>query len=233
VKVLVALLVLLLGLLLLVDRVAVGIAEDRVAEQIAEKGALQGTPEVDITGFPFLTQAVAGRYDDVRIALTAAELDQPEGTRADLVLHGVQVPLSAAVSGSVREVPVDRIDGTVTLSYALLSAQLPGDTTLTREGSGLRITRTVEILGQQLPLTATGTLTLDGSDLVLDVAQAAGAGVDVPDWLLSRAADLLDLRYTVPALPFGLRLTSVTPAEDGVDIGLEATDTVLKPTAPE
>jgi hypothetical protein len=233
VKVLAVLLVLLLGLLVLVDRVAVGFAEDRVADQIAEKGALQGTPEVDIAGFPFLTQAVAGRYDDVRIGLTAAELGQPEGTRADLVLRGVEVPLSAAISGSVREVPVERIDGTATLSYALLSAQLAGDTTLTREGEGLRITRTVEILGQRLPLTAAGTLTLDGSDLVVDVEEATGAGVDVPDWLLTRAADLLDLRYSVPALPFGLQLTSVTPTEDGVDIAVEATDTVLKPTAAE
>ena len=232
-KTLLVLLVLLLGLLLLVDRVAVGFAEDRVAQQIAEKGALQGTPEVDIAGFPFLTQAVAGRYDDVRIGLTAAELGQPEGTRADLVLRGVEVPLSAAISGSVREVPVERIDGTATLSYALLSAQLAGDTTLTREGEGLRITRTVEILGQRLPLTAAGTLTLDGSDLVVDVEEATGAGVDVPGWVLSRAADLLDLRYSVPALPFGLQLTSVTPTEDGVDVGVEATDTVLKPTAAE
>jgi hypothetical protein len=233
VKVLAVLLVLLLGLLVLVDRVAVGFAEDRVADQIAEKGALQGTPEVDIAGFPFLTQAVAGRYDDVRIGLTAAELGQPEGTRADLVLRGVEVPLSAAISGSVREVPVERIDGTATLSYALLSAQLAGDTTLTREGEGLRITRTVEILGQRLPLTAAGTLTLDGSDLVVDVEEATGAGVDVPGWVLSQAADLLDLRYSVPALPFGLQLTSVTPAEEGVEIAVEATDTVLKPTAAE
>jgi LmeA-like phospholipid-binding len=232
-KGLAVLVVLLLGLLLLVDRVGVGIAEDRVGEQIAEQGALQGTPEVDITGFPFLTQAVAGRYDDVRISLTADELGQPAGAHADLVLRGVEVPLSAAISGSVREVPVERIDGTATLSYALLSAQLPGDTSLTREGDGLRITRTVEILGQQLPLTAAGQLTLDGSDLVVDVGQAAGAGVDVPDWLLSRATDALDLRYTVPALPFGLQLTSVTPAEDGVDVGLEAADTVLTSAAAE
>jgi hypothetical protein len=233
VRALVVVAVLLLGLAVLVDRVTVGVAEGEVATQIAEKGGLQGTPEVDIAGFPFLTQAVAGRYDDVRIGLTAAELGQPEGTRADLVLRGVEVPLSAAISGSVREVPVERIDGTATLSYALLSAQLAGDTTLTREGEGLRITRTVEILGQRLPLTAAGTLTLDGSDLVVDVEEATGAGVDVPGWVLSQAADLLDLRYSVPALPFGLQLTSVTPTEDGVDVGVEATDTVLKPTAAE
>jgi hypothetical protein len=233
VKALLVVLVLVLGLLVVADRVALGFAEDRVAAQIAEKGGLQGTPEVEVAGFPFLTQAIAGRYDDVRISLTAAELGQPDGTRADVVLHGVQVPLSAALSGSVDEVPVDRIDGTATLSYALLSSQLGADTTLTREGSGLRITRTVEILGQRLPLTAAGTMTLEGSDLVVDVEQAAGAGVDVPDWLLSRAADLLDLRYTVPALPFGLQLTGVTPADDGVDLALEASDTVLKATAAE
>ncbi len=232
-KALLVVALLLLGLLVVGDRVAVGFAEDKVATEIAAKGGLQGTPEVDITGFPFLTQAIGGRYDDVRISLTAAELGQPEGTRADIALHGVRVPLSAVLSGSVSEVPVDRIDGTATLSYALLSAQLEGDTTVTREGSRLRIARTVELLGQTVPLTAAGTVTLDGNDLVVDVQQVAGAGVEVPDWLLSRATGLLDLRYTVPALPFGLKLTSVTPADDGVDLGLQATDTVLKATAAE
>ena len=219
---------LLIGLVLVADRVAVGFAEDRVAEQVAEKGGLAGTPEVDIDGFPFLTQAVGGRYDEVRISLTAEQLGQPEGTRADVVLRGVEVPLSSVLAGSVQEVPVERIDGTATLSYALLSAQLGSGTELEREGDGLRITRTVEVLGQQVRLTATGQVALEGNDLVVDVEEASGAGVDVPGFLLDRATDLLDLRYPVPALPFGLQLTGVRPAADGVDIRVEATDTVLQ-----
>jgi hypothetical protein len=218
---------LLIGLVLVADRVAVGFAEDRVAEQVAEKGGLAGTPEVDIDGFPFLTQAVGGRYDEVRISLTADQLGQPEGTSADVVLRGVEVPLSSVLAGSVQEVPVERIDGTATLSYALLSAQLGSGTELEREGDGLRITRTLEVLGQQVRLTATGQVALDGNDLVVDVEEASGAGVDVPGFLLDRATDLLDLRYPVPALPFGLQLTGVRPAADGVDIR-EATDTVLR-----
>jgi len=228
VKALVVVLVLVLGLAVLLDRVAVGVAEDRVAEQVEAKGRLAGTPEVDITGFPFLTQAIGGRYDDVRIALTAEQLGQPAGTHADVSLRGVEVPLSSVLSGSVAEVPVERIDGTATLSYALLSAQLGGDTTLRPEGNGLRITRTVEVAGQALPVTATGTVALEGNDLVVDVATASGAGVEVPGFLVDRVADLLDLRYSVPALPFGLQLTDVTPAEDGVDVRVEATDTVLR-----
>jgi hypothetical protein len=220
-------LVLLLGLAVLADRVALGVAEDRVATQLVEKGGLQGSPEVEIAGFPFLTQAFGGRYDDVRISLTAEQLGQPEGTRADIALHGVEVPLSSVLSGSVAEVPVERIDGTATLSYALLSDQIGSDTELSADGDGLRITRTVEILGQSLRLTAAGQVTLEGSDLVVDVEEASGAGVDVPGFLLERAADLLDIRYTVPPLPFGLQLTDVTPAEDGVDIRVAATDTVL------
>jgi hypothetical protein len=227
VKVLLVTALLLLALAVTADRVAAGVAEDRVGAAIAERGGLQGEPEVDITGFPFLTQALGGRYDEVRVSATAAQLGQPEGTRADVALHGVQVPLSDALGGSVDQVPVDRIDGTATLSYDLLSAQLGPDTTLEPEGDGLRITRTVDVLGQRLRLTAAGQVTLEGSDLVVDVSQASGAGVEVPGWLLEQAADLLDLRYTVPTLPFGLQLTSVTPAEDGVVVTVEADDVVL------
>jgi LmeA-like phospholipid-binding len=228
-RALLVVLLVLVGLAVVADRVGVGIAERAVAQRLADSGALSGTPEVDIRGFPFLTQAVAGRYDDVRISLTAAELGQPEGTTADVALRGVHVPLSDVLSGSVREVPVDRIDGTATLSYDLLSAQLGGDTTLRPEGDGLRITRTVELLGYTLPLTAAGTVTLDGDELVVDVENAAGAGVDVPGFLVTRVSDLLDIRYRVPALPFGLQLTGVQPADDGVVVQVEAEDAVLTP----
>jgi hypothetical protein len=229
VKALLVVVLLLLGLAVLADRVALGFAEDRVAEQVADQGGLAGVPEVEIRGFPFLTQAVGGRYDDVRISLTAEQLRQPEGTQADVVLRGVGVPLSSVLAGSVREVPVERIDGTATLSYALLSSQLGADTELAREGDRLRITRTVEVLGQQLRLTATGAVSLDGNDLVVDVDEASGAGIEVPGFLLDRAANLLDLRYRLPELPFGLQLTGVRPADEGVDIRVEAADAVLRP----
>ena len=229
-KVLVVLLVIvavLLGIGLLADRAVERWAEGYVADQLTEQAGLAGTPDIDVRGFPFLTQALDGRYDDVRISFTADELGQPEGTRADVRLTGVQIPLSAVLSGEVQEVPVDRVEGTATLSYELLSAELGGDSTLSRDGDGLRVTKTVEILDYTLPLTASGTVSLDGDELVIDVEEAAGAGVEVPGFLVEQASDLLDLRYRIPALPFGLQLTSVTPAADGVVVQVEAEDTVL------
>lgn len=226
--VLVVIIAVLLGVGLLADRAVERWAEGYVADQLTQQAGLAGTPDVDVRGFPFLTQALEGRYDDVRISLTADELGQ-QGTTAAVRLTGVHLPLSTVLSGDVQEVPVDRIEGTATLSYELLSDQLGGDSTLGPEGDGLQVTKTVEILGYSLPLTATGTVTLDGDELVVDVENASGAGVDVPGFLVDRASDLLDLRYAVPALPFGLQLTRVTPAPDGVVVEVEATDTVLAP----
>ncbi|WP_369139456.1 LmeA family phospholipid-binding protein [Modestobacter versicolor] len=227
---LVALVVLLLiagGVLVVVDRVGVGIAEERVAEQIASRGGLAGRPAVDIAGFPFLTQALSGEYEDVRIRLTAEELGQPAGTSADVSLRGVHVPLSDALGGSVQQIPVDRVDGTATLSWSLLAAQLGGDTTLSPEGDGIRLTKSVEVLGFDFHLVATGTVALDGGDVVVDVQDATAGAVDVPDAVVRQAEELLDFRYPVPALPFGLQLTALTPTADGVTIDVAARDTVL------
>ena len=226
-RALLVVLLLLGGLLLAADRGAEAFAEDRVAQLVAERGGLAGRPEVEIGGFPFLTQAVGGRYDDVRIGLTGADLGQPEGTRADVSLRGVQVALSDVLSGSVQQVPVERVDGTATLAYALLAAELGPGTTVTRDGDGLRVQRTVEVAGVSVPLTATGTVSLDGDTLVVDVEDASGVGVDVPDVLLDRVGDALDLSYRIPQLPFGLQVTGVAPADDGVRVQVEAADTVL------
>ncbi len=220
--------VVLLGLLVAADRVGVVLAEDQVAAQIAERGQLAGEPDVDITGFPFLTQVVAGRYDDVRLSLTADQLGLPDGGSAEVSLQGVQVPLSDVLGGDVSEIPVDRIDGRASLSYGLVSSQLDGDTQLSREGNGVRVTRTVEVLGQSVRLTATGQVALDGQDLVITVEQATGAGVDIPGFLVDAAQGLLDFRYTVPTLPFGLQLTGLTTTDRGVDLTVQATDTVLR-----
>jgi hypothetical protein len=228
VRALLIVLLLLGGLALAADRGAEAVAEDRVAQLVVERGGLAGQPQVEIGGFPFLTQALGGRYDDVRISLTGADLGQPEGTSADVSLRGVEVALSDVLSGSVQQVPVERVDGTATLSYALLAEQLGPGTTVTRDGDRLRVQRTVEVAGVSVPLTATGTVSLDGDILVVDVDDASGAGVDVPDVLVDQVSDALDVRYRIPQLPFGLQVTGVAPADDGVRVRVDATDTVLQ-----
>ncbi|MPR00438.1 DUF2993 domain-containing protein [Modestobacter sp. I12A-02628] len=226
-KLLVVLLVL-VALLVAADRVGVRLAEQAVARQLASQGGLTSAPDVDITGVPFLTQVLGGSYDDVRVALTAEELGQPAGTTAQVSLRGVHVPLSDLVGGQVAEVPVDRIDGRATLSYALLAEQLGGDATVTRDGDGLRVTRTVEVVGLDVPLAGSGTVRLDGQDVVVTVDRVSVVGVDLPPAVVDGVQGLLDLRYPVPELPFGLQVTGLRVAGDGLLVDVRATDAVLR-----
>jgi hypothetical protein len=228
VRFLMVLALLLVGLVVGADRVGEEIAEDQGARVVAERAGLAGAPDLEFGGFPFLTQAVAGRYEDVQVSLTGADLGQPEGTRADVSLRGVQVALSDVLSGSVQEVPVEGVDGTVTLPYGLLADELGPSATVTRDGDGLLVQRTVEVAGVSLPLTARATVSLDGDTLVFDVGDVSSAGVDVPPFLVEQVGDALDVRYRIPPLPSGMQVTGVEPADDGLRLRVEAVDTVLR-----
>ena len=58
-------------------------------------------------------------------------------------------------------------------------------------GDGLRVQTTVQIAGLTVPLSATGTVRLDGGTLVLDVQDATTAGVEVPGGFLDQVSDAL------------------------------------------
>jgi hypothetical protein len=90
------------------------------------------------------------------------------------------------------------------------------------------VQRTVEVAGVSLPLTARATVSLDGDTLVFDVGDVSSAGVDVPPFLVEQVGDALDVRYRIPPLPFGMQVTGVEPADDGLRLRVEAVDTVLR-----
>lgn len=226
-RALLVLLVVLGALFAIVDRVTVAIVEKEVGDRIAQQADLPGAPEVDIAGFPFLSQAVTGNYDDIRLAFTSDDLGQPAGTRAEIHLRDVDVPLSDVVDGSVQQVPVGRMEGSATLSYALLSEQIGPNTRLEKDEDGLRITRTMEIAGRRVPLSAAGEVSVDGGDLLIHVETASGAGAELPSILVGQVSELLGLRYRLPGLPFGLVIEGVRPEEEGVVVFAQADGTVI------
>lgn len=208
------------------DRVGEGVAEDALADQLTEE--LGSRPEVEIGGFPFLTQAVRGRYDEIRAS--APRVQQGAIALADVrsVLRGVQVPLSDAVGGSVDRVPVEELTASGLVSYDdLETASGAQDVQLEPDPQGVRVTGRLRVLGQDLPATAVSQLSLDGDVLVVTASSVevggAGAGEQVSAALRGR----LDLRIPVPELPYGIRLSSVLPGPGGVTVQGSARDVVL------
>jgi hypothetical protein len=93
-------------LALAADRVADRLAERTVAGRLQQSQHLSARPGVDITGFPFLTQAIRGRYDRIDLHIRGLRRDPMRLSRVYVRLSGVRVPLRAALSRRADEVPV-------------------------------------------------------------------------------------------------------------------------------
>jgi len=205
--------VVLVAVIVVLDRVAVVAADHVVATRIQTQEHLPSRPSVSIGGFPFLTQAIGGKYDDV--TLTVHDFHGPvvPVDTISVELHGVHVGLGAVFSQHLSSVPVDSATARVLLSYDDLNGYLRGKgITVAPDGDGrVRVTGSVTVRGQTL--SATGTATIDvGSDS-----------------LLLRAVNAVTIRVPLAGLPFGIELRSATATNRGIQVTATAQGLILHP----
>ena len=209
------------------DRLSLVLTERAVASQLQSSGSLSSRPSVSIHGFPFLTQALSGRYDDVDLSADEVTAGGGRLSRLEASLHGVHVSLSSALSGSVSTVPVDQLRATVLMSYADMTTQLRDRRlAVSRGGDLLRVTGSVTVLGRSVSASALSTVTLSGTSVVVTAQRFEVAGA-VADRVLTRAlGNRLDFVVRIGALPYGLKLTGVHVAAAGI-IATAAADGVV------
>lgn len=223
-------LIVLAGIAVAADRILLVLTEDLLAGAIQDEGDLPAEPDITIAGFPFLTQAISGRYDAVRVGVDVAALGLPPGATADIRLRGASVPLSSVISRSVSAVPVDNVVGTVTFPFDYIGDQL-GDATVTRDGDALRVETTVSLFGRDFPVAARAELALVGRTVVLSASSVEGFEDELPDEVTALVFDLLEIEIPVPELPFGLALTGLAVVPDGMQVIAEGDDIVLEAPA--
>lgn len=221
---------LLVVLAVAVDRGSARVAERAVATRVAAAGGLAAAPDVDVRGRPFLTQAARGRYDDVVVRADGVQAGALRVSSLVAQLRGVDVPLRDVVSGRVEQVPVDAVTARAVVRYADL-APLVADRGLgvAPAGDGLaRVTARVTVAGRTLEATAVSRPTLEGRALVL-TAERFEVGSGIADAVLSRAlGSRLDFRVDVGELPYGLALTDLRAAGDGVVLQARSDGAVLR-----
>jgi hypothetical protein len=186
--------------------------------------------DVTIGGFPFLTQVAAGRYDAITIDMTQVELPTASGRRANLpLLHAVASGVNANTRDVVQgdaNVVADQVEGTAVVSLQTLqtvvdySAYDLSNVAFTASGGALHAKATANVVGQQIPLTATATINVVNGQLQIGFKDVTAVGVAAPglirDYLDRLAA--AQLAAHLPALPFGLKLTEVDVAPDGLTV---------------
>lgn len=240
---LIILLIIVGGVLFAADRVGRSYAEriisDKVSEQVANQKATSEKPDVTIEGFPFLTQVLHGRYDEIKIELAdfSGPADQ-NGTKKirlpllDIRAKNVQASLHTLQSGG--NIVAGTVTGTGTIDYQQLAALInqPG-LTLTEKNGQLTGSAKVNLLGQSLNVT--GAAKLSVSDGLVHVRFANVDSPDLPNIpgikaLVAGYADKLGIDVRVPTLPLKLKVQQVQPEPDGLRFTAGASNVTLNST---
>ncbi|WP_330252013.1 LmeA family phospholipid-binding protein [Nocardia sp. NBC_00565] len=103
------------GLAVVIDFGVAAYSEYRVSRALRVGADLSADPEVTIHGFPFLTQALDGRYQNVDVRAHIMRPDIPGEVSVEATLTGAHLSLSDLSDGNVRTVPVDRAEGRMRL----------------------------------------------------------------------------------------------------------------------
>ncbi|MBT8228430.1 MAG: DUF2993 domain-containing protein [Dactylosporangium sp.] len=232
-----------LGGLLVADRIAVGVAEHRVAEQVKTELVVRdittgGTPSVNIAGFPFLTQVMAGEYGKIKIRIGEASASGIRFDAIDLAVSTVRADTASLLRGS-GTVTAATITGTATLGWdavqqALEISGLPAIDLSTVELSVtdnvVNLRMPIVVYGKQLVLVADGTLQVQDGVIRLETTEVRAEGDTVgavAQRVVARYGTLLNVEVNVPALPYRLTIRSVETRADGIIVIVSADNVVL------
>jgi hypothetical protein len=224
---LVLLLLVLVGLLVVADRVALHLAEKAVAEQARTSAGLATTPKVTAHGFPFLTQVLRGRYDRIDVEVTDLDRGGVRMKELDATLLEVKVPLGDALGGKVDSIPVEQLDATALVTYAELAHRsgIVG-VSMQPEGDKVRVTGRVTFLGQTVRASALSRVSLRNGRIALKAVSFKVLGQSTPA-LAAGLAGALDVIVPVGTLPYHLELTSLQVTPDGLRLVARSGPTVL------
>lgn len=209
--ILVIVVVVLLALLAVLDRVAVAYAENRAAGQIHSSG-FPTKPTVTIEGFPFLTQVAAHDLKNVNISASNVTEGPLQIASVNATAQGVH--LNSGFSGGT----VDTIDGTAVITFAGLShaAGIGDGITLSDAGHNeVKASVNLAFISGNALFQVTRT-----SPHEISIRAISAGGIP-----LSALGSLRDFNISVPDLPAGMTIRSVSVTGQGLVISAAGTNT--------
>ncbi|MCE0534293.1 DUF2993 domain-containing protein [Kineosporia rhizophila] len=222
---LVGVVLVLLVLLVIVDRVTWWAAKRVVADRVQSTAGLAERPEVEVHGFPLLTQAIGGKYKQVNAKVD--DLTVQDGLTVDeldVEMRGISASFGDLLSHRLSDVPVDSAVAEATVGFAsidqVVAERLPDDSLdveFTQGQAGaLAITGTFENALASTQITGAATVRIEDGALLLELTQ--DSLTDVPAELRPQVEQLLSGSYHLPELPFGFTARDVKVGEDGVTV---------------
>jgi hypothetical protein len=215
-------LAILAGLAALADRGLAVVAGNATAKSVKLHEGLREDPEVRFRGFPFLTQAVKGKFQKVDVTVRDLEREGLTIDRIDATLEGVEVDMGEALNGRVTAVPVQEGEATVRVTFGDLTSYLatkPGNLRVVLRDGRPAVTSTFGIPGAgSVEVAGTPAVKVQGENVRVTVSnvRAAVGAKGLTATLAASAAVRMSFTIPLDKLPFGIDLESA-----------ELTDTAL------
>ncbi|GAA1981059.1 LmeA family phospholipid-binding protein [Kitasatospora viridis] len=213
------------GLLVGADRVAVGVAEDQAAQKLADRQGISGKPTVTIDDMPFLTDLIDRKLGKVRLSASEMKVTGDGGTvqlqdfKAEL--NGVQV------NSGYTSATVDSGSGSGLVGYQQVHDLMGLDPKITLGYGGPGLVKVdYSVLGQKISSTVklvnNGDVIHVGSvgDLPPELGALPGVGGMIQQNLGAKS-------FTLQDLPVGLHLDSVAPQPGGLELKFTGTKVTL------
>jgi LmeA-like phospholipid-binding len=218
------LLVVLGGIAVAGDIIGRRVAQDRIAQNVASQYGLDHTPEVSIKGFPFLTQALDGRYDEIDIDVGELTEQGIRLTDTTVALKGVTAPMSDAMHGDSSKMVADTATSSATVGYDDVNKSAPNGMKVSAQGADLQVHGPFTVLGVTRTVTATVSVQPSGRSVRVVPKAVKAGGTTVP---LGLARQAFTFTMAVQGLPLGTRITDVRVRPEGLRVSTTAQNVKL------
>ncbi|MFF3289421.1 DUF2993 domain-containing protein [Streptomyces sp. NPDC003023] len=224
-RILIVIAVVLGGLFVAADRLAVGIAESEAAERIKVQEGTADSTAVSIKGFPFLTQAMAKEFDEVEIKL--AGIETSAAGRPVRIAEMTADLFDVRVGEEYSSATAARAEGTARITYAdLTSAADDGVTVAYGQNGKVKVTGSavLPIVGK-VTRSVVSTVSIVGGDTIRVRADKV-PGEGIPG-LEGEVRKKTDFDRKLGGLPTGLKIEKVEAHPDGIVITVTGKDVAL------
>jgi hypothetical protein len=215
-------LIVILVLLVISDRVANAYAENQMASQVQSSLGLSGKPDVTIQGFPFWTQLIAHDFKTVDVTASNETINSASAGGGALEIASLNATLHGLHfhSFSSNSATVDQFNATALITFTALAnvGGIPQGITLSSDGGNM-VKATISL--GPFSDSADAQVTQSGPNTI-NVKVVRAGGIPTSD-----LGNLADFNISIPKLPSGVSIQSVSVTQQGVMVSISGQNTTL------
>jgi hypothetical protein len=213
-------LIVIVVILVVGDRAANAYTENQMASQIQSSLGLSGKPSVTIQGFPFLTQLAARDFRTVDVNASNETITAGSAGSGLLEIASLTGTLHGLHINSLNSATVDQFSASALVTFTALGnvGGIPQGITLSADGPN-QIKANISI--GPLSDSAVAQITQTGSNQInVKVIDAGGIPV-------SLLGNLANFSFSIPKLPAGVTIQSISVTQQGLRITAAGQNTTL------